>query len=193
MDESLNKIIVFTDKAHGHQTRKYTPDRYIVHPVRVMQLCQVYTNQLPLLAAALLHDVLEDTTTTEADIHTFLLTLMPLAEANKTVQLVKELTDIYTKERYPLWNRHKRRTMEAARLADVSGDAQTIKYADIIDNSKEIIPNAPGFAHRFLTECKAILLLTTKGNAVLRQMALEHVNDGLDELVKNKRIRSGHT
>ena len=83
--------------------------------------------------------------------------------------------------------------MEAERLAEISGDAQTIKYADIIDNSKEIIPNDPDFAHSFLTECKAILLLATKGNAVLRQMALEHVNDGLDELAKNKRIRSGHT
>lgn len=187
MEDLLNDIIVFTDKAHGDQIRKYTPDRYIVHPVRVMRLCQAYTNKLTILAAALLHDVLEDTSTNKTDIHTFLRSLMPLAEANRTVQLVRELTGVYTRERYPLWNRQKRRTMEAGRLADVSGDAQTIKYADIIDNSREIIPNDPDFAFRFLKECKAILLLTKKGNPELRQIALEHVNGGLVQLDKNKR------
>lgn len=163
MNDLLNAIIVFTDNAHGDQTRKYKPDRYIVHPVRVMQLCKAYTSQLPILAAALLHDVLEDTDTNEADIRNFLLTLMPLAEANRTVQLVQELTDIYTKQQYHHWNRKKRRAMEAARLEKVSADAQTVKYADIIDNSKEIINNDPDFAFRFLKECKAILLLARAG------------------------------
>lgn len=186
MNDLLNAIIVFTDNAHGNQTRKYTADRYIVHPVRVMQLCQVYTNRLPILAAALLHDVLEDTATNEADIRNFLLTLMPVEEVNKTVQLVQELIDIYTKQQYPHWNRKKRRAMEAARLEKVSADAQTIKYADIIDNSKEIIPNDPDFAFRFLKECKAILLMARAGNPELRQIALELVNSGLKKSDQEK-------
>ena len=57
MDNLLADIIAFTDKAHGAQSRKYTPDRYIVHPVRVMQLWRTYTNELPVLAAAILHDI----------------------------------------------------------------------------------------------------------------------------------------
>jgi (p)ppGpp synthase/HD superfamily hydrolase len=182
MNDLLNAIIVFADNAHGDQTRKYTPERYIVHPVRVMQLCQAYTNRLSILAAALLHDVLEDTATNEADILNFLLTLMPLAEASKTVQLVQELTDVYTRQQYPHWNRKKRRAMEAARLEKVSADAQTIKYADIIDNSKEIIPNDPDFAFRFLKECKAILLSARNGNAELRTIASELVNSELKKL-----------
>jgi len=54
------------------------PRRYIVHPAEVMEICSQYTNDITILAAALLHDVLE---------------------------LTAELTDIYTKEDYPKFNR----------------------------------------------------------------------------------------
>lgn len=45
--EIINKIIEFADKAHGDQTRKYTADKYIVHPIRVMETCKQYTDELP--------------------------------------------------------------------------------------------------------------------------------------------------
>jgi len=61
MDKVLEQVKDFADKAHGDQLRKYTPDRYIVHPMRVMLICQEYTDDSQILAAALLHDVLEDT------------------------------------------------------------------------------------------------------------------------------------
>ena len=66
--EDLEKIRHFADQAHGGQLRKYTPERYIVHPVRVMETLKKYTDDLTVLAAALLHDVLEDTTTTILEI-----------------------------------------------------------------------------------------------------------------------------
>ncbi len=65
MDKVLEKVKEFADNAHGDQMRKYTPDRYIVHPIRVMEICREYDSRLPVLAAALLHDVLEDTKVTE--------------------------------------------------------------------------------------------------------------------------------
>jgi (p)ppGpp synthase/HD superfamily hydrolase len=60
-EKILAAITDFADIAHGSQMRKYTPERYIVHPARVMRLCQEYTDDVTVLAAALLHDVLEDT------------------------------------------------------------------------------------------------------------------------------------
>lgn len=57
MEEVLEQIRDFADKAHGEQMRKYTPERYIVHPVRVMKICREYTDDITVLAAALLHDV----------------------------------------------------------------------------------------------------------------------------------------
>src|SRR3954469_23818249 len=116
MDAVLEKIKDFADQAHGDQKRKYTPERYIVHPVRVMELCQRYTTARPLLAAALLHDVLEDTPVTTFQLHRFLALVLNEKEAAQTVQLVIELTDVYIKATFPRWNRRKRKAVEAARI-----------------------------------------------------------------------------
>jgi len=157
MEDILEKIKDFADRAHGEQTRKYIPDRYIVHPVRVMNICKEYTNDITILAAALLHDVLEDTSVTKTEIQNFQLRLMDAAQAEKTVKLVEELTDVYIKNDYPGWNRHKRKDKEAERLEATSPEAQTIKYADIIDNSVEIVNQDIDFAGIFLHEGRAIL------------------------------------
>lgn len=175
----LEKITRFADQAHGEQMRKYTPERYIVHPVRVMEICRNYLNELPVLAAALLHDVLEDTDTSAEEILRFLSELMPENEAKRTLKLVLELTDIYTHSDFPQWNRDKRKSMETQRLSKVSADAQTIKYADITDNSLEIMNYDPDFGLRFLKEVKATLKAADRGNPELRKRAFEVVNAGL--------------
>ena len=53
MNETLEKVKQYADEAHGSQMRKYTPQRYIVHPIEVMEICSEYTNDLCILAAAL--------------------------------------------------------------------------------------------------------------------------------------------
>jgi (p)ppGpp synthase/HD superfamily hydrolase len=171
MEKVLEQITAFADKAHGNQQRKYSPERYIVHPIRVMQLCKQHHQPLPVLAAALLHDVLEDTPVKEADIQQFLTPLMSEAETNETVALVVELTDVYVKEQYPQWNRKKRKLKEADRIERTSAASQTVKYADIIDNCREIVDHDPEFANRFLRECRALLKRMPKGDAALYKEA----------------------
>lgn len=175
----LNKIKSFADEAHGEQLRKYSPERYIAHPIRVMETCKNYGSSLAVLSAALLHDVLEDTETHADEILEFLQMLLSPSEARKTLKLVVELTDVYTKENYPSWNRDKRKTMETKRLSKVSAAAQTIKYADILDNCREIIVHDPDFANRYLKECRSILNAADKGNRELRKRALDLVNGEL--------------
>jgi guanosine-3',5'-bis(diphosphate) 3'-pyrophosphohydrolase len=192
MEETLKKIIEFADQAHAEQMRKYTPERYIVHPVRVMEMCREYTDDLPLLAAAILHDVLEDTPVTAKDLHVFLETLMTTEEADRTVKLVKELTDEFVKSAYPHLNRRKRKAMETERLIKTSPDSQTIKYADIYDNCKEIVTHDPHFAKVFLSECKNILKHLDKGNPLLWEQAKEMVEKGITLLKVNKK-RSSQT
>ena len=80
MEDILNTIRDYADTAHGTQMRKYTPERYIVHPIRVMETCRNYDSRLPILAAALLHDVLEDTPVTEAEMRDFLHSVMDAAD-----------------------------------------------------------------------------------------------------------------
>ena len=179
MHPLLQKVRDFADNAHGDQTRKYSPERYIVHPVRVMELCQKHTDSLPVLAAALLHDVLEDTQVTRADLQRFLLAVMNEKDAAQTLNLVVELTDVYTKARYPRWNRRKRKNNEAARIKKTSPDSQTIKYADIIDNCREIVVQDPEFAGLFLFECKQLLMKIPLGAAALYNEAKETVAAGL--------------
>ena len=176
MDPVLLKVKEFADKAHGEQRRKYSPERYIVHPERVMQMCSQYTDKLPVLAAALLHDVLEDTPVTQRQIHEFLLTIMTQADVKETLNLVIALTDVFTKAAHPRWNRKKRKAKEAERIQKTSADSQTIKYADIIDNCREIVEHDPDFAKTFLRECRALLKVMPNGNRTLYNEAVETVN-----------------
>src|SRR5689334_7716319 len=98
MDKILAQIRDFADKAHGNQTRRYSSDRYIIHPIRVLQIVQQYTNDQAMLAAALLHDVIEDTDVTKENIEDFLRTIMDPHQAQRTIKLVVELIDIYVKK-----------------------------------------------------------------------------------------------
>jgi len=181
MNEVLETVKNFADEAHGEQKRKYTPERYIVHPVRVMEICTKVTTGLPSLAAALLHDVLEDTQVGKKELYAFLLRVMKEEEAKQTTTLVEELTDVYTKSAYPRWNRRKRKTKESGRIEKTSGESQTVKYADIIDNCKEIVEHDPDFAGVFLLECRSLLNVMITGNEALRQEAIETV----DHCLKN--------
>ncbi len=187
MENILQQIKDFADRAHGEQMRRYTPERYIVHPVRVMEMCKEYTNDVTILASALLHDVLEDTPTTKEEIKDFLINIMDNNQAERTVKLVEELTDVYVKSKYPQWNRRKRKAMEADRMEKTSADSQTVKYADIIDNCVEIVNyQTDDFAEKFLLECKSLLKRINKGDNKLYQRAVETVDNCIEQLKQTK-------
>jgi (p)ppGpp synthase/HD superfamily hydrolase len=175
IESILDKVKEFADSAHGSQMRRYSSERYIVHPVRVMETCKKYTDNVTILSAALLHDVLEDTPVTKDELKVFLHPLMNEQEATRTVELVTELTDVFIKEKYPKWNRRKRKNKETDRLVKISPEAQTVKYADIIDNAPEITTHDPEFANRFLYEYRQLLRRMNKGDAKLYKIAIETV------------------
>jgi hypothetical protein len=177
MNEILEKVKQYADEAHGSQMRKYTKQRYIVHPIQVMEICSEYTSDLCVLAAALLHDVLEDTPTTRADLEAFLLTIMNAPDAKRTTDLTVELTDVYTKEAYPQYNRRVRKDKEHVRGAATSPSAQTIKYADIISNSIDVITHDKDFSPKFLKEVGSQLKSMNKGNAALYARAVATVDE----------------
>lgn len=182
METVLEQVRDFADKAHGEQTRKYSSERYIVHPLRVMEMLREYTTDIPMLAAALLHDVLEDTPVNKQGITDFLDQWMPPEQVARTIQLVVELTDVYVNADYPHWNRRKRKAKELERMELTSADAQTIKYADIIDNCAYIVEQDPDFASVFLSECNALLKKMTNGNTGLWKKAVVIVEGALSRL-----------
>jgi len=131
------KAKLFAVEAHSSigQLRKFTGEPYHVHVHAVAELVSTKTNDEEVLAAACLHDVLEDVSPT-----------MPQygAEAiraefgDRVLSIVIELTNVFTKANYPELNRKKRKQLEAERLAQVSEEAKLIKRADLFDNSKSI-------------------------------------------------------
>ena len=66
--KQLDKAIQFATKAHEGQTRKYTGEPYIVHPLSVMEIVKTVDHTEEMLMAAVLHDTVEDTDVTLQDI-----------------------------------------------------------------------------------------------------------------------------
>ncbi len=65
----LNSALIFAARSHNKQNRKGTDIPYIVHPVGVMLiLIEFGENDPEILAAALLHDTVEDTKVTHDQI-----------------------------------------------------------------------------------------------------------------------------
>lgn len=182
MDKLLQAIREFAERAHGEQRRKFVDEPYIHHPLRVMETCRQYSPSSSMAAAAMLHDVLEDTPVTEEKLQEFLSTVMDQSHAGHTFRLVIDLTDTFTHARYPNWNRRKRKQKEFERLAHAHPDAQTIKYADIIDNSVDVAGSGNEFARIYLNECRVLLTFIKAGNPVLHKIAVETVEKSLNAI-----------
>lgn len=72
MNELEARAHAFATDAHGDidQRRKYTGEPYIVHPIAVAELVRSVPHTPEMIAAALLHDVVEDTPVTIEGIET---------------------------------------------------------------------------------------------------------------------------
>jgi len=145
-------VLEFATEAHQGQKRKYTNDDYIVHPIAVAKLVHERYEDNNMTCAAFLHDVLEDTAVTHSELRTFLHKTFSVESAEDVLSLVVELTDVFTKEAFPHYNRKQRKDLEALRLAYASKRAKQIKKADIEHNSESILEHDPKFAKVFLAE-----------------------------------------
>ena len=177
----LKELVQFATLAHAGQQRKFANEPYIDHVMRVMQQCRLYDKSLVLAAGALLHDVLEDTKVTSAEMLDFLEKLMG-EKGEDVYALVVELTDVYTKKAYPNLNKSERKIREHGRLASTSAQAHTIKYADIIDNSRDKGIPANKDAFTYLKRFERLLMLIPNGNATLYSLAKHEVQSALKKL-----------
>lgn len=135
--------------AHEGQTRKYTGEPYYVHCQAVAGLVADRYQDPFMTAAAYLHDTIEDTSVTEQWLRCYFPCVV--------VDLVVGLTDVYTSEAFPTWNRTKRKFHECMRYNGECAKVQQIKVCDLIDNTKSIIEHDPKFSILYLRE-KADLL-----------------------------------
>lgn len=120
------------------QVRKYTGTPYYHHPLAVADLVSLVTDDENVLAAAALHDVIEDVTPLNKKYDE---DFIEKEFGSKVLNLVLELTNEYEKEKYPNLNRKDRKFLECSRIGRISENAKIIKRADLHHNSQEL-PNS---------------------------------------------------
>ena len=69
MNDLVERAIRYATEAHGDQKRKFTDEPYITHPIAVMEIVKTVAHTKEMLAAAVLHDVIEDTGRSYDDIY----------------------------------------------------------------------------------------------------------------------------
>jgi len=140
----IREARIYAMGAHAGQKRKYTGLPYVTHCEAVALNVYNKGGKASQIAAAWLHDVLEDTATEYTD-------LIDLF-GSEVAYYVQELTDHFTHENYPMFNRALRKWMEANRLGAISDEAKLVKVCDLADNTSSIVGHDPGFASKYLVE-----------------------------------------
>lgn len=167
------QAIVFAAQCHKNQVRKYHGEPYILHPIRVMETVQKECRCVCdlTLAAAVLHDVVEDCGVTVAEIRDRF--------GEDVAGWVDELTDKSTPAD---GNRAARKKIDNLRLADASATAQNIKLADILDNCEDIARSDPDFAKVYIREKLATIACLNSSNFGFRKKVLTRLTELLDGL-----------
>jgi len=157
----------FATQAHRRidHRRKYSKQAYEVHLKSVAELVGGVTDDQEMIAAAWLHDTVEDTPATLGDIE---------REFGRGVaQLVSDLTDV---SRPGDGNRASRKAIDRAHTAQASVRAKTIKLADLTDNCRDICRHDARFARVFVVEMAALLEVLEEGDPRLLGKARKTLN-----------------
>jgi hypothetical protein len=146
--------------ARINQRLKYSLQPYDVHLKAVADLVASVTDDPETIAAAWLHDTLEDTPTTFEDLSRDF--------GSGVACLVTELTDI---SKPSDGNRAARKEIDCRHLALASPRAKTVKLADLIVNSQDICKHDERFGRVYIVEMMALLAVLHEGDAILYERA----------------------
>lgn len=143
----------FAIRYHGDQKRKYTGEPYWHHLEHVASIVSEYTDDQQMIAAAWLHDVIEDTEcTVDRVMDTFGVAVS---------QLVSGLTDVSTADD---GNRATRKALDRIALSAQCRRVHTIKCADLISNTESIVRYDKKFAKVHLGEKRLLLSVLTQAH-----------------------------
>lgn len=125
----LDKAVVFAVKAHSNTERRGKGFPYIVHPMEAVAIVSTITPDQELLAAAALHDTVEDTDVTAEDIRReFGDRVASLVVAESDVPMEGPESDT--------WRARKQAAID--RLAAASKDAKIVAIGDKLSNMRAI-------------------------------------------------------
>ena len=128
--ELLDRAILFAVKAHAGTERRGKGFPYIVHPMEAMEIVATITPDQELLAAAALHDTVEDTNVTIEEIRDQF--------GERVANLVAAESDVFIegKSEEETWHARKQAAMD--RLAAAPHDAKIVALGDKLSNMRAI-------------------------------------------------------
>lgn len=125
----LDRAITFAVKAHQGMERKGKGFPSVVHPMEAVCIVATMTNDQELLAAAALHDVIEDTDTTADD--------LKKEFGERVAMLVEAESDDKTGgSKAETWHQRKQDTLDRLRNADL--DIKIVALGDKLSNMRAI-------------------------------------------------------
>lgn len=131
---------------HGEQVRKYTGEPYWRHPEAVAAIVKTVPHTPEMVAAAFMHDVIEDTLCTERELRDEF--------GDEVGDLVIWLTDV---SKPADGNREARKAMDRAHIKASPRAAKTVKLADLIDNARSIGKYDPDFSRTYFREMRLLV------------------------------------
>ncbi|MBO6077363.1 MAG: bifunctional (p)ppGpp synthetase/guanosine-3',5'-bis(diphosphate) 3'-pyrophosphohydrolase [Bacteroidaceae bacterium] len=123
--ELLDRAITFAVRAHAGTERRGKGFPYIVHPLEAMAIVSTITPDQELLAAAVLHDTVEDTDVTIEDIR---------AEFGDRVASLVKIDSVGDDE--GTWHERKQKAID--RIANAPRDAKIVALGDKLSNMRAI-------------------------------------------------------
>ena len=148
IDTSLvDKAIIYAVKAHEGVPRRGRDFPYIVHPLEALTIVATMTSEPELLAAAVLHDVVEDTEFTVEDIR---------AEfGDRVADLVDAETEKHdhSRSREESWLDRKKAALENLRQA--GRDVKIVALGDKLSNMRAIARDFARYGDDFWNQFRA--------------------------------------
>jgi len=140
----VKKALSYASYLHGGQVRKYTGELYINHPIAVAERVSQYVKEPEAVAAALLHDVVEDTGV--------------IAEQIEMVfgPTVAQYVWFLTKPPEYVGDRAIRKQIDRDRLSIAPEVVRLIKVCDVLHNAGSIQEHDPEFWKDFQPESKLL-------------------------------------
>jgi (p)ppGpp synthase/HD superfamily hydrolase len=143
-EDTISRAFDLAQEKHFYQYRKFSNEPYFTHPSRVADIVARFTKDKDVIAAAYLHDTLEDTKTSYEELDAIF--------GKKITSLVQELTSVkkdLVKIGKPQYLLNKMQKM--------SSDALLIKSADRLDNVSDFRKASEKFRKKYIEETYYII------------------------------------
>lgn len=127
----LDKALRFAIDAHSGFERRGKGYPYIVHPMEAVAIVATITADQELLAAAALHDVVEDTKYTENDIRKEF--------GDRVATLVASESDLVIENKSEAESWEDRKQYAIDRLKNLSRDAKIVAIGDKLSNARAML------------------------------------------------------